>query len=507
MSDTANRLNRLNRLNRSNSQKGGACTLSGSDAGVFARVDWMKSRPLHNPYYDLAAVRQPEMFFGREDLLRQLFSLVAHQQSVSLVGPHHIGKSSILRSMSFPEIQQRFEEDLSHHIFVWLDLREFLSHETADDFFATVTGHIVAQCSGKVRLEEEAEEAEEHFEQFRRILEQVKEQGHHLVLLMDAFDNIARNKHFDLEFFSFLRSQATKVSYVTASTAPLAKVCHRAVEESPFFNIFAMYEIEPLTREDARELIRVPAANVGIIFTDKEIEWVLRQAGHHPFFIQRVCHYLFEEKCSIENGQSINWKRVQLHAYNELQHHFEARWERLEEPQQELLRNEAQHKEKQERALPELSESSLFRKFVRDKYQLHLFSQLKVKDVEEVLKEIDDLRALGESDLKHLKMVAQRLKNNGHSSPIERGVAVRSVLTEAFERLQGDGVRNDTAPGWMLYNILHYRYFKHRLKNEQICARLGLSSTRKFFRERQNAIDSLYNILMEMEVLAGDDED
>ncbi len=467
----------------------------------------MKSRTLTNPYYDLAAVRRPEMFFGREDLLRQLFSLVAHQQSVSLVGPHHIGKSSILRCMSFPEIQQRFDEDLSHHIFVWLDLREFLSRETADDFFKTVTGHIIAQCNGKVELEEEIDEEEESFERFRRILEQVKEQDYHLVLLMDAFDNIARNKHFDLEFFSFLRSQATKVSYVTASIAPLATVCHRAVEESPFFNIFAMHQVEPLNREDARALIRVPSANAGIPFTDEEIEWVLRQAGCHPFFIQRVCYYLFEEKTNTPHEQHINWNRVKLHAYNELQHHFEARWERLQEPQRELLRNEAQHKEKRERSLPELSESGLFRKFVRDKYHIHLFSHIDVEDVEDVLKEIDDLKALGESDLKHLKTVAQRLKNNGHSSPIELGVAVRSVLTEAFERLQGDGVRSDTASGWTLYNILHYRYFKFHLKNEQICARLGLSSTRKFFRQRRIAVESLYNTLMEMEVLMIDDDD
>jgi hypothetical protein len=446
------------------------------------------------------------MFFGREDLLRQLFSLVAHQQSVSLVGPQHIGKSSVLRIMCFPELQQRFEEDLSHHILVWLDLREFPSRKSADDFFEAVNKQIEDQCAGKVELEAEEEE-EEHSEAFRLILEQINEQGYHLVLLMDAFDSIARNQHFDLEFFSFLRSQAAKVSYITASIAPLAKVCHRAVEESPFFNIFAMCELGPLAREEAYRLIEEPAASAGLPFTEEEIEWVLRQAGRHPFFIQRVCHYLFEEK-STQNGQGINRNRIKLQAYNELQHHFEASWERLEEAQQELLRNEAQRKEERERTLPELSESSLFRKFVRDKYHIHLFFHIRIENVTEVLKDIDNLKALGESDLKHLKTVAQHLKNNGHSSPIERGVAVRSVLTEAFERLQGDGVRNDTAPGWAIYNILYYRYFKHHLKNEQISARLGFSSTRKFFRERQNAIEALFNILMEMEVsVGGNDED
>jgi hypothetical protein len=260
-----------------------------------------------------------------------------------------------------------------------------------------------------------------------------------------------------------------------------------------------------LTREEAYELILVPAAKAGVTFTEEETEWVLRLAGRHPFFIQRVCHYLFEEKC-VQNGQGINRNRIKVQAYNELQHHFEASWERLKETEQELLRNEAQRKGERERTLPELSESSLFRKFVRDKCHLLLF-RMSLDNVEHVLDNIDDLKALGESDLKHLKTVAQHLKNNGLSSPIERGAAVRGVLNDAFERLHGDGLRNDTAPGWELYNILHYRYFKRHLKNDQITARLGLSSIRKFYRKRQDAIEALFNILIEMEMSVGGNEE
>lgn len=451
------------------------------------------------------AVRQMEMFFGREDLLQQLFSLVAHQQSVSLVGPRHIGKSSILYSMYFPNMQQLFEENLSHHIFVWLDLREFPSRKTADDFFETVNKLLIEHCAEKVDLLLEDEE-EERAENFRNLLDQINEQGYHPVLLMDAFDNVARNSHFDLEFFSFLRSQATKVSYVTASIAPLAQLCHRAVEESPFFNIFAMHPVGPLAYEESWRLIQEPAARAGMPFSEEECEWVLRQAGRHPFFIQRVCHYLFEEKVA-QSRQQISRNRVKIQAYNELQHHFEASWGRLTETQQDQLRNEAQRKGEQERILPELSESGLFRKFVRDKYQILLF-HMNIQLVENVLDDIDDFKALGESDLRHLKSVSQRLKNNGLSSVLERGAAVRSVLTDAFESLHGVGLRSDTAPGWELYNILYYRYFKHHLKNEQIVGRLGLSSTRKFYRQRQRAIETLFNNLIEMEMLAGgNDED
>ncbi len=60
---------------------------------------------------------------------------------------------------------------------------------------------------------------------------------------------------------------------------------------------------------------------------------------------------------------------------------------------------------------------------------------------------------------------------------------------------------------WRLYNILHYRYFKNHLKNEQIAARLEFTSTRQYFRERNKAITALLNILLEMEASLGNDDE
>ncbi len=73
------------------------------------------------------------------------------------------------------------------------------------------------------------------------------------------------------------------------------------------------------------------------------------------------------------------------------------------------------------------------------------------------------------------------------------------MLTEAFERLRGNGYRTDTGSTWKSYNILYYRYFKHHLKNDQIAGRLEFTSTRQFFRERKKAIEALYSVLLEME--------
>ncbi len=106
----------------------------------------------------------------------------------------------------------------------------------------------MTQCRGRLELSVPDMAGED---KFSAILDQVEGQGFYTVLLMDAFDNITRNKEFDADFFGFLRSQAGKVSYVTASIAPLYEVCHNDIEGSPFFNIFSTHSIEALQLEEA----------------------------------------------------------------------------------------------------------------------------------------------------------------------------------------------------------------------------------------------------------------
>ena len=453
------------------------------------------SKNFQNPYYAVAPIRDASMFFGQNRLLRQLYQALIDHQSTSLVGWPHFGKTSILRCIGLPEIQQRLEYDLSRHILVFIDFGVYLK-KTPDDFFKTASEEIMAKSRGRLDILPPSGDGPDRF---RDVLNQLQEQGFHTILLIDSFDDIKLNKHFDPEFFLFLRAQVTTgISYVTASFAPLYEVCHHDVEGSPFFNIFRTYYLEPLTPDEARELIAIPAARAGLPFTEQEIAWVVKLAGRHPFFIQRICYFLFEEK-SHSHPAEPNRKLVRHLAYTELLPHFEDTWKRLKEQQRELLKLEAQRPGVQQRKLPELSESSLFRAFVRQKCQVVLF-QMTADDIESVLDKLDDTRFLGESNLRHLNIVAMRVKNESASSSIERGMAVREVLNEAFERLRGPGMRSDSAPEWRWYNILSYRYFKHHLKNDQIAARL-VTSARQYYRERTKAIKALRENLLEMEAL------
>ena len=149
--------------------------------------------------------------------------------------------------------------------------------------------------------------------------------------------------------------------------------------------------------------------------------------------------------------------------------------------------------------MPELSESILFRQFVANTHRVGVF-QVSAKEVEEALDSINNPQELGEASLRHMQIIAQRLEGKPSSSATERGMIIREVLREAFERLRPGNVRSDAASEWLCYNVLYYRYFKHHnITNEQIAARLGLGSPRQFYRERPKAIEALLNVLLEME--------
>jgi hypothetical protein len=273
---------------------------------------------------------------------------------------------------------------------------------------------------------------------------------------------------------------------------------HTDIKGSPFFNIFSNCDVGPLTRNEARDLVLQPSERAGVLFTEDEVDWVLAQVGQHPFFLQRFCSYFFEEKLRANGDLQLEREQVRKHASKELIRHFEDTWDHLSEERRELVRYEAQQRQSSNRKLPELSESALFRKFVRDKYHLKIFN-LRVEDIEDALININDARILGKCILRDLKVVSQRFDQHRVPSLIEQGQGVRDLLNQALECLRGSGIRRDTEVDWRHYNILHYRYFKSYLKNEQIQARLELTSIRQYYRERTKALEAMFNAILDLE--------
>ena len=405
-----------------------------------------------NPYYDIVAVRDLSMLFGREDELQEIYDHIKNQHSISFVGLPNTGKSSILHHLNKVELQQRFEYNLENHLFVLLDLRDYLQ-KTQDDFFHAVCEQIIAQSPQLEGIELSAQKGQDLF---ARLLQDIHRIGQHLVLLMDAFDKVTRNTAFDPDFFSFLRSLATRgwVSYITASVKRLVEVCHPGVTTSPFFNIFRPCHLGPLTHAEAVELVTVPAKRAGYPFSEEEVAWIIKQAGRHPFFLQITCRTLFEEKYR-RNASKIDLLRVQKATYNELQPYFDDSWNMLDEIQQTELLDELRRGSNTISEFLELSESELFRRRISEKFNLDE-PDISVENVKDALDHLDDNEFLANTKFIDTYYVSRQYSHLT-STVNKKGMLVREFLRAAFEKMRSLGTRSDSASEWRYYNILFYR--------------------------------------------------
>lgn len=450
-----------------------------------------------NPYGTSMTILNPGEFFGRHEALDYLFSEVCAHRCVSIIGTRRIGKSSLLRAMCNPTIQARFAPlyDLQKFLLIFIDLGEFLS-KSCDDFFMAVCEQIVQQSAGRLHLTPPDDESRE--DQFWMLLDQVRKQEFHTVLLFDAFHKITSNTNFDPKFFSFMRAQANhgRVSYITASITTLDKCCHPYIEGSPFFNIFIPYYLGPLTGDEARCLITQPAMQVGQPFTPEEVTELLYLAGRHPFFIHRAAHFMFKDRTLYHARR----QKFRSEVYRDLLPHFQDIWEHsLEYNQREWLKEESQWRSVAQRRVPELSEGILFLKFVRDTCHLKPVD-ITVEALEEVLEHFNNTKKLAESELTNLYLFVARLPPNSTipRTASEKAITLRKILHEARDKLRPEGTHSETAPEWQFYNILNYRYFLGRMRNDLLAERLSIS-IRQLHRERKLAIEALRDVLDKME--------
>nr|MBA2395840.1 ATP-binding protein [Ktedonobacteraceae bacterium] len=315
-----------------------------------------------NPYYHTAMVRDPDLFFGRQNTIRRLYASMRDRQCISLVGPRRIGKSSLLGALTSREVLARFGYVLDEQVLAYVDTSA-QPLQSYEDLLEYISGQLVAQ--NQARLSSLRRQPKRDVNQFRQFLEDIKALGLYPILLLDEFESIAGARQFELPFFSFLRSQANvgMISYITASKDSLNKVCHVDLVGSPFFNIFSALKVGALTSDETRELIMVPAEKAGVPFNSAEVAWIVDMAGHHPFFIQRACHFLFEAK-SLRLHARLDLQAIEQQVYAELLPHFDYAWSHLGTDLEELLAWEARREGVSRRSVPELSESRLFRRFV-----------------------------------------------------------------------------------------------------------------------------------------------
>ena len=249
---------------------------------------------IDNPFFHRGAIRLSEYFYGRQAEIEQILGLLRNGQSVSLIGPRRIGKSSLLIQLCQNEVRQPFQLEPPNALFVLRDCQELGGSPAEEVYESLVIGLVDAAEDAGISIDIPAQPGT--YRALDRALNKITRQNINVVILLDEFELLAANKHLTPYFFARLRGLTTKygLAYLTASQRPLfAITAEEEILSSPFFNIFVSLPLGLYSAEEARGLLATRLQAGGLFFSEALTDHILYLVGAHPFFLHVAGYHAF----------------------------------------------------------------------------------------------------------------------------------------------------------------------------------------------------------------------
>jgi hypothetical protein len=293
-----------------------------------------------NPFFHRGPIRDPAYFFGREREVSHILALLRNAQSVAIVGPRRIGKSSLLRQIANPTVFAAHGLNVNDYSFVYVDCNSWNSY-TAGDCYASLIDEL-RQTLAAAGYEIAASAESATYRVFDQVIRTIAQQQRQIIFLLDEFESLSKSPTLDIDLFSGLRSLSTRyhVAYVTVSTRPLLELTYMRSNllSSPFFNFFAQVRIPLFASADYLALLTELPMRNGVLFAPSIIEHILDLAGPHPLLLQIAGYYTFERLC--ETGQPLterDTELIQRRFHDEAEGHWDYFWRTLSLEDQRLL--------------------------------------------------------------------------------------------------------------------------------------------------------------------------
>ncbi len=250
---------------------------------------------INNPFFHRGAIRRAENFYNRESETAQILGLLRNGQSVSLIGPRRIGKSSLLIHLTRPDVRAQMQLDPPHALFVLVDCQE-LGGAPPEEVYETLLLGLL-DAAQDAELDVKSDEPPGTYRALDRVLSQVARKRVAVVLLLDEFELLAANEHLTPYFFARLRGLTTKygLAYLTASQRPLfAITAEEEILSSPFFNIFVTLPLGLFSDENGRALVQYRLETTDRIFSSELLDYLLYMVGPHPFFLHIAGYHAYQ---------------------------------------------------------------------------------------------------------------------------------------------------------------------------------------------------------------------
>lgn len=257
-----------------------------------------------NPFFHRGAIRRPEEFHGRQIEISQILGLLRNGQSVSLIGPRRIGKSSLLLHVARPQVRAALELDPPQALFAVIDCQEFGGSPPEEIYEALLAELMDSAEHAGIEVDEVARYGT--YRSLDRILNHLHRQKTSVVVLLDEFELLAANERLTPYFFARLRGLTTKygLAFLTASQRPLFDItADEEILSSPFFNIFVTLPLGLYNDTEARELLSARLAGTAVSFSAATCDHLLHLVGPHPFFLHIAGYHAFQ---ALSEGQTFD---------------------------------------------------------------------------------------------------------------------------------------------------------------------------------------------------------
>lgn len=328
---------------------------------------------VENPFDYGNPVTNSQRFFGRKNELIRIQNAIHQMRSISIVGERRIGKSSLLRFISLPEIIKEYELG-GEIIFCFVDLQGFeeidqkgfwnwmlreLSEKLPENLKAEVDSVVEQTCFDSLSL--------------RNLFEKIASKK--LIFLFDEFETILENLEFSKSFFGHLRwlSQNCPVAFITATRRELVYHCiDDDTKTSPFFNIFDNLVLKRFNITECKELISHYLSDIEIQFSADEISKLINLSGGYPEFFQMACSFMYNAYAYevAEGGEEERWEYVEDNFRTQLNSHSEYFWNKSEDEEKILLALLALLSEKKDSSIVEDKIKKLYPRYKNDSLTL-----------------------------------------------------------------------------------------------------------------------------------------
>jgi DNA-binding winged helix-turn-helix (wHTH) protein len=291
---------------------------------------------IENPFFHRGPIRDPGYFYNRNKEVKRTLEMLSKGQSVSIIGPRKIGKTSLLFHISHPEVMQQHGLDPARHLLVYFNC-EGLGNLKLEEFYTLVLEE-VAGWAAQQGCNFTIPERPISYQEFERVLHKIFNQQLKLALLLDEFELLSKNPNLGTDLLSGLRALPTKfdISFLTVSHHPLPAFTKE--EHSPFFNIFLPLRLGSFDEVESRELIEESLRKAGVTFRPETVNYILELGGGHPFFLQVAGYWALELQTT--KGTPLESKDLYILAETvrgQVESHFEYYWKQLTSQEQYIL--------------------------------------------------------------------------------------------------------------------------------------------------------------------------